>query len=84
MAELSKGVQEKIAKIKEMKGNGAQEWTDTIENTVDSQRIEMRKLMQWNRNKDLGWSMRHIPVKLLGLKDKESLEQTGEKIKSHL
>lgn len=51
MAELSKGIQEKNSKNKRNE-DGAQEWTDTIENTVDSQRIEMRKLMQWNRNKE--------------------------------
>lgn len=74
----------KIAKIKEMKGKWSTRVNRYYRKHSRFTEIEMRKLMQWYRNKDLGWSMRHIPVKLLGLKGKESLEQTGEKIKSRL
>lgn len=33
----------------------------------------MRMLMQWTRNKDLGWSIKHISVKFMRLKDKERI-----------
>lgn len=35
-----------------MTAKRAKEWTDITENTADSQRIEMRDLTQWNRDKE--------------------------------